>query len=53
MPPSMLTNSDPAVSFREYFGLRIVDRLSLRPGVRVLEVSRRSDAVRIPPLPRG
>jgi SAM-dependent methyltransferase len=46
----MLTSMDPALAFRDYFGLRIVDRLRLRAGMRVLEVCRRSDAVRMPPL---
>jgi SAM-dependent methyltransferase len=51
MPPCVLTKTDPAVSFHAYFGQRIVDRLSVRSGMRVLEVRRPSDAIRIPPVP--
>src|SRR5688572_26207031 len=50
MPPSMFTSMDPALAFRDYFGLRMVDRLKLRAGMRVLDVCRRPDSVRIPPL---
>lgn len=51
MPPCMVTNTDPALSFHDYFGRRIVDRLALRPAMRVLEVCRPSDAIRIPTTP--
>lgn len=50
MPPSMLTSMDSALAFRDYFGVRVVDRLRLRAGMRVLDVCRRADSVRIPPL---
>jgi SAM-dependent methyltransferase len=52
MPSCMLTHTDSALSFREYFGGRIASRLALRSGMRVLEVCHGSDVVRIPPLPR-
>ena len=50
MPPCMVTNTDPALSLHDYFGRRIVDRLAMRPGARVLEVSHRSAAIAIPPV---
>ena len=53
MPPCMVTNTDPALSFHEYFARRIVDRLAVRPGMRVLEVYRPSEAIRIPPVPNA
>jgi SAM-dependent methyltransferase len=48
MPPSTLRNTDTALSFREYFGLRTINRLALRPGMRALQASGPSDGIRIP-----
>jgi SAM-dependent methyltransferase len=49
--------ADPALSFRDHFGVRIVDRLGLRPGDRILDACCGAGAVAIPAAaavgPRG
>jgi SAM-dependent methyltransferase len=40
--------TDPALSFRDYFGLRIIERLALRPGAHLLDVCCGAGAVAIP-----
>jgi SAM-dependent methyltransferase len=49
--------TDPALSFRDYFAVRILERLGLRPGVRLLDVCCGAGAVALPAAaaagPRG
>jgi ubiquinone/menaquinone biosynthesis C-methylase UbiE len=40
--------TNPALSFGDYFGLRIIERLALRPGAQVLDVCCGAGAVAIP-----
>jgi len=40
--------TDPALSFRDYFGSRIIERLALRPGAHVLDACCGAGAVAIP-----
>jgi ubiquinone/menaquinone biosynthesis C-methylase UbiE len=40
--------TDPALSFTDYFGSRIIERLALRPGAQVLDVCCGAGAVAIP-----
>jgi SAM-dependent methyltransferase len=50
MPPCMVTRTDPGLSLHDYLGRRILERLTVRRGMRVLEVCHPSHVIPIPPL---
>jgi SAM-dependent methyltransferase len=50
MHPCVAGPTDPALSFRDYLGLRIVEHLALRPGMHVLDACHVVGGVRVPPV---